>query len=72
VLSSRDDPFVPAAMLERDVKGRPGLTLSFTAAGGHVGYLVRRRARLVFWAADAILDALEPTRQAGVGRRAAI
>jgi predicted alpha/beta-fold hydrolase len=59
VLSARDDPFVPAAMLRRDLADHPRVRLELLAAGGHMGYLEWRRGRLAFWAAGAVLDVLE-------------
>jgi predicted alpha/beta-fold hydrolase len=59
VLSSQDDPFVPADMLRRDIQGKPNLELTLVPRGGHMGYLEWRRGRLGFWAAGATLDTLE-------------
>ena len=59
VLSSQDDPFVPAEMLRRDVEGKPSLELVLVPRGGHMGYLEWRQGRLGFWAAGATLDTLE-------------
>ncbi|MCZ6599597.1 MAG: hypothetical protein O7A07_02030 [Acidobacteria bacterium] len=59
VLSSQDDPFVPADMLRRDIQGRPFLQLALVPQGGHMGYLAWSRGRLRFWAADTALHVLE-------------
>lgn len=59
VLSSQDDPFVPADMLRRDIQGRPFLQLALVPRGGHMGYVEWSRGRLRFWAGDTALDVLE-------------
>lgn len=55
VVSSRDDPFVPYAMLERDLGGVPAVHLWPQPAGGHLGYIEMRDGRPAFWAAEAAL-----------------
>ncbi|MFQ5718856.1 MAG: YheT family hydrolase [Acidobacteriota bacterium] len=55
VLTARDDPFVPLAMLRRDLAGAPGVRLTVQPAGGHLGYLERRNGRLSFWGSRAVL-----------------
>ena len=57
VLSARDDPFVPAAMLQRDLNGVPAVRLWLQPTGGHVGYVERRGGRLAFWASRVALAA---------------
>ncbi|TDI34235.1 MAG: alpha/beta fold hydrolase [Acidobacteria bacterium] len=59
VISSQDDPFVPADMLRRDIQGRPFLQLALVPRGGHMGYLEWSRGRLRFWAGDTAIEALE-------------
>lgn len=69
VLSSQDDPFVPADMLRRDLQGLSFLQLALVPRGGHMGYLGWHRGRLRFWAADTVLDVLEEHLGEGRDRR---
>ncbi len=59
VISSQDDPFVPAGPLADALDGLPPLRLHLVRRGGHMGYVERRAGRLGFWAAGAILAAAE-------------
>ncbi|MFQ5766497.1 MAG: YheT family hydrolase [Acidobacteriota bacterium] len=57
ILSSGDDPFVPAAMLRRDVLPPGAAELVLVPRGGHLGYLHRVEGRWCFWATAAALAA---------------
>jgi hypothetical protein len=58
IITSEDDPFVPAAPF-RDprVTGNPCITLDLCAHGGHCGFVADRRGEDDgYWAEDAIVD----------------
>ena len=57
VLSSRNDPIVPAQMFEETRPDNPWLAYEHPRAGGHCGYWHSGTPR--FWAASAVLDFLE-------------
>jgi predicted alpha/beta-fold hydrolase len=58
ILSSRNDPFVPADMFDTiRASGSPKLRLLLPVSGGHVGYWQSNEPR--FWAGQAALDFLE-------------
>lgn len=57
LLSSRDDPFIPADLFD-DVRGGP-IDMVMTSAGGHIGFLEAKGFWISFWAARAILGWLE-------------
>jgi predicted alpha/beta-fold hydrolase len=58
ILSSRNDPFVPAEMFDTiRASGSPKLRLLLPVSGGHVGYWQSNEPR--FWAGQAALDFLE-------------
>lgn len=54
VLSSRDDPFIPAGSVSRWLYG-PLVQHELTSSGGHVGFLGRTSAPGFFWAAERAL-----------------
>jgi predicted alpha/beta-fold hydrolase len=60
LLSAEDDPFLPAAVLERVRRiatGNPRLTIEFTARGGHVGFLTGKIPfRPIHWAERRVLS----------------
>ena len=60
LLSAMDDPFLPADVLGRVrsvASTNPGLTVEFTAHGGHVGFLAGSVPfRPVYWAEQRVLD----------------
>ncbi|HEU5180853.1 MAG TPA: alpha/beta fold hydrolase [Candidatus Polarisedimenticolia bacterium] len=57
ILSSRDDPFVPAEIFRSAREACPRLTLVQPGRGGHVGYWQAHPPR--FWAGWAVLEYLE-------------
>jgi predicted alpha/beta-fold hydrolase len=60
ILTSRDDPFIPAALFEGLAAEGRSLATVITEAGGHVGYLSGGPlGGFRFWAASALLDWLE-------------
>jgi predicted alpha/beta-fold hydrolase len=59
ILSSRDDPFVPAPMVEEAAARIPGASLVLAEQGGHLGYLARSGSGLTFWAGEAAVTAAE-------------
>lgn len=63
ILTARNDPFVPAALIERHHGAAEGrVQVALTDRGGHVGYRVRgEEGRARFWAAPVGLDWAEHT-----------
>lgn len=59
LLSSEDDPFLPASVLDRVreiAKSNPSLQLQFTPAGGHVGFVAGRMPfRPHYWAEERLM-----------------
>jgi predicted alpha/beta-fold hydrolase len=59
LLSSADDPLVPAAGLpEAAAQANPAVRLEVSAAGGHVAFVGGRPWRREFWAEERVLDFL--------------
>jgi uncharacterized protein len=65
LLSSADDPFLPAAVLRRveDVaRSNARLTVQFTAHGGHVGFISGRVPfRPTYWAEERVIEYFRDT-----------
>jgi len=66
LVSSRDDPFIPASLLEALPRNGTPVETLLTERGGHVGYLSGGMLSLRFWAGEAILDWME-SRLGGAG-----